>query len=227
MLGERLTTNPGTPFRILDIGCGTGAWLLSQSAAYSGSSAKFHGIEPSSAMLALARAKGIPAELKQSGAEHIPYDDAWFDFSITRYAYHHFQDKARAFDEIVRTLKPGGVFVLHDMVPERMQDWLVYQFFPEAYPLDMERFLPLEQLQKEFERRDCQVRVEMGRSEQKVDWEYVLGFAKGRGTSSLQILNQAEYEAGLQRIRDGMAGNPGRVIVDEGYGGNLIATKAQ
>jgi len=225
ILGERLKSSTHKPFRVLDVGCGTGAWLLSQSRAYAGTPAEFHGIEPSAGMLAIARKKGIPAELAQAGAEKIPYDDARFDFIITRLAYHHFEDKTKAFDEIVRVLKNGACFVISDMVPERMPDWVIYQFFPEAYLLDQERFLPLEQLQSELERRGCAVAIEMKRSEQKVDWKFVLMMAEGRGTSSLQILTDAEYQAGLRRAREEMARDPGRVIVDGNYAGNLVATK--
>lgn len=223
LLEERLRTAPASPFRVLDVGCGTGAWLKVQASAFP--AAEFAGAEPSAAMLAIARGKGINAELVQAPAEALPFGAARFDFIITRLAYHHFADKPKAFDEIVRVLKPGGVFVIADMAPERMPGWLVYQFFPEAYAEDLKRFLPLDGLQRELESRGCAVEVTANPWSREIDWSWVLGFCQGRGTSSLQILTEEEYQAGLARIRAGMKADPDRTITNGEYGFTVVATK--
>ena len=224
-LGERLSRSSERPFKVLDVGCGTGAWLLVQTRAWCEKGAEFYGIEPSEGMLKIALAKGINAELVQGPAESLLWESGSFDYLHARHAYHHFTDKMRAFDEMCRVLRPGGVVILFDMVPERMKDWLVYRFFPESYELDRDRFLPLEQLQDEFKRRGLTVRLEMGGWEQKVTIEYVRGFSAGRGTSSLQMLTDEEFKRGMDRIEKELHRDPNAVVVSAEYGGNLIAEK--
>jgi SAM-dependent methyltransferase len=46
----------------------------------------------------------------------MPFADATFDRVISRYSAHHWPNPAAALREIRRVLKPGGIFVLGDIV---------------------------------------------------------------------------------------------------------------
>jgi SAM-dependent methyltransferase len=100
--------------RVVEIGVGTGMNFPYYAAADS-----VHGVEPDPHMLKRARARaaqiGFPIELRQAGAEALPYDDASFDTALVTWVLCTIPDPAAALSEVRRVLKPGGrmLFVEH------------------------------------------------------------------------------------------------------------------
>ncbi len=68
------------------------------------------GIEPSQAMAALAKRKGI--EILSGVAENLPYRDNEFDFTLMVTTVCFLEDMDLAFGEAYRVLRPGGAFVI-------------------------------------------------------------------------------------------------------------------
>jgi SAM-dependent methyltransferase len=123
--------------RGLDLGCGQG-WYLGALAEVG---FRMHGIDYSAGQLrkaaenarqAVATASdpdtGVGASgtaavearrrLCQADAQALPFPDASFDFAYSINAFHHLPSRAaqeRAVREIVRVLRPGGVFILHEI----------------------------------------------------------------------------------------------------------------
>lgn len=115
--------------RGLDLGCGQG-WYLG---ALLESGFRMHGIDFSAgqlnkaalnaraAVLATDRdtaATALPARLCQADARALPFPDDSFDFVYSINAVHHLPSRAaqeRAIRETVRVLRPGGVFILHEI----------------------------------------------------------------------------------------------------------------
>ncbi len=82
---KRLCPHPGDAF--LDVGCGTGTFLQAIASAFP--SAQLTGVDPSSAMLDIARAKlGPAAELKPGRAESLPFLDETFDVVVSTSTFH-------------------------------------------------------------------------------------------------------------------------------------------
>jgi len=113
--------------RVLDVGCGTGNLMLALSEAVS--RIELAGIDPCAEMLELARQK-LPRsiELRESGAEHLPFPSESFDVVVSTSALHDFRDPLRVLSEIKRVLKPNGELVITDWC----HDYLtcrVYDFF--------------------------------------------------------------------------------------------------
>src|SRR5207302_8802113 len=92
-----LTTRPFV--RVVDLGCGTGRWMAAQPILLADSRVTLVGVDPSSAMLGEARAKGI-FNVIRAQAEDIPLGNAAVDYITSSYAFHHFSDKDRALDEV-------------------------------------------------------------------------------------------------------------------------------
>lgn len=70
----------------------------------------------------LAAERGLTnLETERADAESLPFDDDTFDLVTCRLAFHHFPNPHQALSEIVRVLKPGGLFGLTDnvTVPEK------------------------------------------------------------------------------------------------------------
>lgn len=103
--------------RVLDAGCGAGH----ASAAVAPFAAEVTALDLSEAMLKqtaqLAAARGLTnVTALQADVEAIPCADGVFDRVISRYSAHHWPDPSAALSEIWRVLKPGGMFILGDII---------------------------------------------------------------------------------------------------------------
>ena len=104
----------------LDIGAGAGHTALRLAPLVS----RVVVTDPSDGMLKaaaglFAEARITNARFQRCPAEHLDFGDGSFDIVTTRLAAHHFDDLEAALGEVVRVLKPGGVFFLVDtLAPE-------------------------------------------------------------------------------------------------------------
>ena len=95
---------------VLDVGCGSGAWLLAMARL----NAHVVGVDPDRGVLEVARAHcgGVGnVDIRQMGAESLKFDDDTFDavmcFSVLPYV-----DQDAAISEIQRVLKPSGTLMI-------------------------------------------------------------------------------------------------------------------
>jgi ubiquinone/menaquinone biosynthesis C-methylase UbiE len=108
--------------KVLDVGCGTGNLTLT-ARKYTGESGSAYGIDSSLEMIDLARKKakhlGSETNFDVGLIEKIAFPNATFDVVISRLVIHHLPDdlKRQGFAEILRVLKPGGLFFLADFNP--------------------------------------------------------------------------------------------------------------
>jgi ubiquinone/menaquinone biosynthesis C-methylase UbiE len=105
----------GWPYgEALEIGCGTGFFLLNLMQA--GVLEKGHVTDISPGMVRVAEenaaALGLAVEGRVADAETLPYDDCSFDLVVGHAVLHHVPDVERALREVVRVLRPGGRFVV-------------------------------------------------------------------------------------------------------------------
>jgi SAM-dependent methyltransferase len=100
--------------RVLDVGCGTGFFLLNLWQA--GFVGEAHACDISPGMVAVcaesARAIGCDASLRVADAEHLPYEDETFDLVTAHAVLHHLPDLRGAFAEVLRVLRPGGALLV-------------------------------------------------------------------------------------------------------------------
>jgi len=107
--------------KVLDVGCGTGGVTI-PSKLRVGRTGWVAGIDPSPEMIAVAKKKAIRAALEidfRIGViESLPYDDATFDVVTSSLMMHHLPERlqVKGVAEILRVLKPGGRFLIADMM---------------------------------------------------------------------------------------------------------------
>ena len=121
--------------RGLDIGCGQG-WHACRLARLG---CRMSGIDSSEQQILKAAAnaeqQGVAVELRVAGASRLPFADRSFDFAYAINIFHHLTDpetRARAFAEVVRVLRPGGVFFLQEI---NTTNWLFRVYMGYLFPL--------------------------------------------------------------------------------------------
>ena len=94
--------------RVLDIGCGGGADILT----YEKLKADVYGIDPSRFMVNAARkVVSQPNKIKIGSAEKIPFNKSFFDVATARFSLHHVTKLDKEYKEIFRVLKPKGLLL--------------------------------------------------------------------------------------------------------------------
>ena len=129
------------PVAILDIGCGTGRLLRSTEEQFP--PAALEGVDAAVEMVKHAQAVN-PARsrirFQQATAERLPFAADQFDLVFSTMTFHHWDDQARAVAEVARVLKPGGRWLLADLIPTGVLRYVRRLFrlrqFPERQELD-------------------------------------------------------------------------------------------
>ena len=67
-------------------------------------------------VVAQAKPAVTPVKDKVRAMRELPFDDASFEVVISRYSAHHWHDVGQALREVKRVLKPGGIFIIMDVM---------------------------------------------------------------------------------------------------------------
>jgi SAM-dependent methyltransferase len=103
---ERTGLEPG--WRVLDVGCGAGAFLRAVAAR----GAVPSGIDASEALIAFARERLSDADLRVGEMEELPWADHTFDLVTGFNSFFFANDMVVALREAGRVAKPGGAVVI-------------------------------------------------------------------------------------------------------------------
>lgn len=97
--------------RVLDVGCGTGAFLakLADRSDIIG-----HGIDTEENMIKVAEGKGLPMSFQVARCDDIPFGDGSMDIMVACMSYHHFENRDGFAKEAARVLRSGGVLYIAD-----------------------------------------------------------------------------------------------------------------
>lgn len=127
------------PDSILDIATGTGDLIINMAST---KASKLVGLDISEGMLSVGRKKIKEKELEgriemiQADSEAMPFEDNSFDAITVAFGVRNFENLEKGLTEILRVLKPGGIFViLETSVPTKTP-------FKQGYHLYSKYILP-------------------------------------------------------------------------------------
>lgn len=150
---------PLSEVKLLDIGCGTGSFVKEVWPKLKHTT----GLEINDGMLSQAKAtlkvalEAGRVELVQSAAIDLPFGPNTFDAVTINVVIHHFPKEnnfaylKQVFKNVFKVLKPGGCFVLNQMLPKQDMDGFWFAaLIPKAMKDISDRSPPFEVLMKHF-----------------------------------------------------------------------------
>lgn len=148
--------------RLLDAGCGTGAYSLAMLPHV----AHIDAVDLNDGMLAVARAKLSADEtagriaLHLASIDALPFGDSTFDAAMINQVLHHLEDgadpswpaHAAVIAEMHRVLRPGGVLVVNICTHDQLRHgYWYYDLVPEAREACIRRHIPVDRLAEMME----------------------------------------------------------------------------
>jgi ubiquinone/menaquinone biosynthesis C-methylase UbiE len=142
----------GASDTVLDVACGPG--LL--ACGFAATAREVTGIDLTPAMIEQARqlqqARGLTNLSWQVGdVSSLPFPDATFSLTFTRYSFHHLLDPRGVFAEMVRVTKPGGRVVVVDVYTTSPEQAEAYDRVERLRDPSHVRALGLEELRNLFQ----------------------------------------------------------------------------
>jgi SAM-dependent methyltransferase len=141
-LARRLTDRPLR--RVLEAAAGTGV-VTRQLASALPERVTIVATDLNQAMLDQAAATGTsrPVEWRQADAAELPFPDQSFDAVVCQFGVMFFPNKTRAFAEVRRVLRAGGLFLFNvwDRIEENEFADVITAELATLYPADPPRFL--------------------------------------------------------------------------------------
>jgi len=190
-----------TSRRILEVGCGTGRWIIGLNAE----ERWLFGIDPYREMLYQARKKEKRLSLICGRDSPLAFKDNSIDMVFCVNAIHHFDHPGTFIAEAGRVLKPGGSLAIVGIEPHDGKDNMyVYTYFSNTYETDIKRF-PTWKTVAERMKETGFVKLalyDVDRDRKTFRGREVLSdpFLQKQSCSQLAQLTDEEYAAGMQHI---------------------------
>lgn len=115
--------------RVLDVGCGAGGGVA--LAAQRIGADRVAAVDPSETFVSMVRKRVPGADIRRSGAEDVPFEDAAFSVIVTVASMHHWDDREQGLSTLVGKLAGGGRLLIaeralaspgHGITPEQTRD---------------------------------------------------------------------------------------------------------
>jgi SAM-dependent methyltransferase len=186
---------------LLDVGSGVGTWSELMATAFE---ATVWGVEPSRRMREVAERehKHPRVTYVDGSAERIPLPDASCDAALLSYVLHHVTDRGACARELRRVVRPGGVVIVRNAFRESLSQVPFFEWFPTALELDERRMPDGAEAGAMFEAEGFKViGSEVVWQETSPSLRVYYERLKLRAISTLELLPDAEFEAGVERMR--------------------------
>lgn len=198
--------DPRPGMRLLDLGAGTGSWSRAISAWFPGIDVT--AVEPSAAM----RERSVHQPVVAGDAADIPLPDASADAAWLSTVIHHIPDLGAAARELRRVLRPGAPVLIRSAFAGRHEAITLFRYFPEAIRV-LDTYPTVGQVEAAFAGEGfATVGLEQVPQRTAVSLRAAASALRREAHTPLQLITDAEYAAGVERLRHAALTDTGPVI---------------
>lgn len=182
---------------VLDLGCGTGRFAAALAQRFGCTAI---GVDPSPAMLAVARARDAEVTWLDGRAEAIPLGDDAVERAFMQTVVHLVEDRAAMSAELRRVVKPGGRVAVHTVDPAGARRFWMADLLPSWASIDESRCPAPDALVAELEAAGfTAVSATPTPMRLRYTREEAAHLLRERFASSLALIPDEELEAGARR----------------------------
>ncbi len=196
--------------RVLDVGCGTGRFTLTMEEM---TGANVSGLDASVDMLKRAKEKSGRVKWVRGSAEDLPFEKEFFDTITITMALHQFEDKKKAIAEASRVLKTGGQLVVLTTSHGRIRN-SYFALFPGVAAIDLKRFPAIPEIKRWMRESGMRAEFHIVRRKREIPVDTVIDWMRKRFISTLELLDDKEFERGLAIFEKQMREKYGRLYRD-------------
>lgn len=190
------TSGVGSASKVLEVGCGTGNYIIALEAL---AHCSCWAVDPSAKMLSRARERSGKVSFQLGKAERLDFPQDFFDLVFSVDVIHHLDDRPAYFREAYRVLRAGGkVCTVTD------SEWIIRHrqplaiYFPETVQVELGRYPRIAQL------REAMEGVGFGKiTETNVEFPYELTDIQAyrdKAFSSLYVIPEEGFRRGIERM---------------------------
>lgn len=189
---------------VLEVGCGTGNYVRALAERF-GCAA--YGLDPSAGMLAHAWAHSDRVGWVQGRAEELGLADKAFDLVFSVDVIHHVADKGTFYSQTARVLRPGGrLCTVTDSADIIRRREILSGYFPETIEIELGRYPRITQLEAWMAAAGLAV---LGMLTVEASYQITCSQPfRDRAYSSLHLIPQEAWQAGLARLEHDLARGP-------------------
>ncbi len=198
------TSGVGRDSDVLEVGCGTGNYIVALEAR---ADCSCWGIDPSEQMLSQARERSGKVQFQPGTAESTGFPPDSFDLLFSVDVIHHVGDRLAHFQEAYRVVKAGGrVCTVTDSewIMRHRQPLAVY--FPETVEAELARYPSIAEL------RDLMHQAGFHETaERMVELPYQLTDARpflDKAFSALHLISEDAFQRGIERMEEDLRAGP-------------------
>lgn len=200
---------PRAGVRILDVGAGTGSWARSFADWFP--AVDVVAVEPAAAM----RARSVFRPVMGGDVARLPLAGGSADVVWLSTVVHHVADLRAAAREIRRVLRPGGVVLIRSAFAGRHAGIALFRFFPEAVRV-LDTFPSVAEVAEAFATAGFRVAgLEAVAQVSAGSLGEVAATLRRAAHTPLQLISDAAYAAGLERLRAAAAAGGSGPVVDQ------------
>ena len=183
--------------RVLDLGCGTGRFAAALAERHG---CTVVGVDPSAAMLAIARARTAAVTWLDGCAESLPLGDGAVERAFMQTVVHLVDDRAAALAELRRVVVADGVVAILTVDPAGAPRFWMADVLPSYAAIDTARFPAPDSLVRELRAAGFpSARVIPAPMRLRYTREEAAHLLRERFASSLAHMSDDEIEAGARR----------------------------
>lgn len=208
--------------KYLDIGCGTGNYTV----ALSEKGLSMIGVDPSTEMLKVAKARTDQIEWKIGRSESLALKDVSIEGIVACLTIHHWSELEKSFSELNRVLKLAGKLVIFTSTPVQMDGYWLKVYFPEMIKRSARQMPKLKNVRNELKTSGFEI-LDTEKYFVKADLEDLFLYSGKHkpnlylnplirlGISSFSDLaNAKEIAAGLEKLKKDIKNGKIRKIIE-------------